>query len=181
MNHYYKSLGEDWFTFPNLYKEMVNKYDSGTFVEVGVWKGMSAAYMAVEILNSGKPITLHCVDSWEYLASQGEIPAHKFNNLYATFIHNMKPVKHIVTPVKAISWEAASQYQDNSLEFVFIDAAHDYQSVKKDLQAWYPKVAKGGTFAGHDYSWGPEVKRAVNEFFPQGIRESEGCWIHYKL
>jgi len=36
MMHYYKSLGEDWFTFPKLYTEMVNKYDSGTFVEVGV-------------------------------------------------------------------------------------------------------------------------------------------------
>lgn len=179
MNHYYQSLGENWFTYPKLYAEMVAKFDAGQFVEVGVWKGMSAAYMAVEIINSGKPIVLHCVDSWEYLKSQSEIPANKFNNLYETFLRNIDPVKSVINPIKAISWEAAEQFQDNSLEFVFIDAAHDYQSVKKDIAAWYPKVKSGGVLAGHDYSWGDQVKRAVDEVFPK-IRESEGCWIYAK-
>lgn len=180
MKHFYKSLGENWFTYPNLYTEMVNRFESGTFVEVGVWKGMSAAYMAVEIINSGKPIQLHCVDSWEYLESQSEIPEHKFSNLYQTFLNNIDPVKNVITPIKSISWEAASLYQNESLEFVFIDAAHDYESVTKDITAWFPKVKKGGVIAGHDYSWGPQVKKAVDDYMQKPVRELEGCWIFEK-
>ena len=53
MKHFYEQLGEQWFTYKTLYYSMVNKYpDNSHFVEVGVWKGMSAAYMAVEIINS---------------------------------------------------------------------------------------------------------------------------------
>jgi hypothetical protein len=49
--------------------------------------------------------------------------------------------------------------------FVYIDAAHDYDSVRDDLAAWYPKLAPGGLIGGHDYSsaW-PGVTQAVNEF-----------------
>jgi predicted O-methyltransferase YrrM len=180
MNHYYQSLGENWFTYPKLYSAMVNKYDSGLFVEVGSWKGMSASYMGVEIINSKKHIKLHCIDSWEWLSSQQEIPQKKFKGLYDTFINNIEPVKDVVLPVRGISWECADQYPDESIQFVFIDAAHDYQSVKKDLNAWWSKVAIGGTFAGHDYAWCNDVKRAVNEFFPEGIKEQEGCWIKTK-
>lgn len=57
MEHFYKTLGENWFTYPTLYSNMVEKYPTNShFVEVGTWKGMSAAYMAVEIINSGKDI-----------------------------------------------------------------------------------------------------------------------------
>ena len=34
---------------------------------------------------------------------------------------------------------------------VYLDACHTYDCVTKDLQAWFPKVKKGGVMAGHDY------------------------------
>ncbi len=182
MKHFYKSLGENWFTYPQLYSQMVQRFgDCALFVEVGTWKGMSAAYMAVEIINSGKRIDMHCVDSWAYLPTQREIKAEKFVDLYQIFLTNIEPVKQVITPVQAISWEAAERYADESCDFVFIDAAHDYTSVIKDLQAWYPKVKTGGVFAGHDYAWGVDVKRAVDEFMDgRPIRQQEGCWIFDK-
>ena len=182
MKHFYKSLGENWFTYPDLYSKMVQRFGDGAlFVEVGTWKGMSAAYMAVEIINSGKHIDLHCVDSWAYLPTQREIKADKFVDLYQIFLTNIESVKQVITPVQAISWEAAEHYADESCDFVFIDAAHDYTSVMKDLQAWYPKVKQGGVFAGHDYAWGVDVKRAVDEFMDgRPINQQEGCWIFDK-
>lgn len=179
MEHFYQKLGENWFTYPELYKEVVKKFDSGShFVEVGTWKGRSAAFMAVEIINSKKQIRFDCVDSWEYLKTQKEIPKKDFKGLYETFMHNIKPVSHIVNPIKGISWEAAQLYEDNSLDFVFIDAAHDYDSVIKDLKAWYPKVKKGGIFAGHDYLWCYEVRMAVDSIIgKEKIKQKEGCWI----
>lgn len=179
MEHFYKNLGEEWFTYPELYTYIVNKFPTNShFVEVGTWKGMSAAYMAVEIINSGKNIKFDCVDTWDFVPSQTEIPLHMFDNLYEVFLKNIEPVKHQINPVKALSWDGAAFYKDNSLDFIFIDAAHDYESVKKDINAWYPKVKKEGIIGGHDYTWCDDVRRAVNEFFKnKTIYESEGCWF----
>jgi hypothetical protein len=72
---------------------------------------------------------------------------------------------------RTTSVEAAANVPDASLDFVYLDARHDYESVIEDLVAWYPKVKPGGIFAGHDYLDGerPEglfgVKSAVDEFF----------------
>ena len=71
-------------------------------------------------------------------------------------------------------------FDDESLDFIFIDASHDYQNVYDDIKAWFPKVKKSGIISGHDYSWGEEVKKAVHDFFDPlnlKVEESEGCWI----
>ena len=153
MEHFYKTLGENWFTYPTLYSNMVEKYPTNShFVEVGTWKGMSAAYMAVEIINSNKDIKFDCIDIWDYLDTQSDIPEGSFENLYEIFLNNISPVKHIINPIRELSWDGAKHYGDKSLDFVFIDAAHDYESVKKDINAWFSKVKDGGTIAGHDYA-----------------------------
>jgi predicted O-methyltransferase YrrM len=80
------------------------------------------------------------------------------------------------------SLEAAAQFEDNSIDFVFIDAAHEYEFVKEDIAAWYPKVKPGGLFAGHDYNW-TGVHKAVSEFSQQYnkfVYSSELCWITSK-
>ena len=52
------------------------------------------------------------------------------------------------------------------LDMVYIDAKHDYESVREDISIWYEKLYEGGILAGHDYDYGryPEVTMAVNEF-----------------
>ena len=72
---------------------------------------------------------------------------------------------------RTTSSEGASRVADRTLDFVYIDARHDYQSVLEDLEAWFPKVKPGGIVAGHDYLDGTVrgtdygVKSAVDEFF----------------
>jgi hypothetical protein len=61
----------------------------------------------------------------------------------------------------------AGDYQPvASLDVVFIDALHDYESVKHDIELWWPLVRPGGYLCGHDYNhkW-PGVMRAVAERF----------------
>jgi predicted O-methyltransferase YrrM len=69
------------------------------------------------------------------------------------------------------SWDVATRYPDESIDFVFLDASHAYESISRDIDAWRPKVKRGGLLAGHDYvHWtNPEfgVVRAVNERFPR--------------
>ena len=72
---------------------------------------------------------------------------------------------------RATSVEASQRVPDRSLDFVYIDARHDYDSVLEDLEAWFPKLRPGGLMAGHDYADGefPQgvfgVKSAVDQFF----------------
>jgi hypothetical protein len=189
MKHFYENI-HGWFTFPSFYSQVANYYSSDShFVEIGVWKGKSAAFMATEIFNSEKNIKFDCVDTWEGSAEHlnpegGYFEPGLVNDkdyLYKTFLENVEPVKDIITPIRKPSLEAVNLYEDNSLDFIFIDAAHDYENVLKDIKAWYPKCKKDtGTISGHDYSWGPEVRKAVHEFFDPlnlKIKEQEGCWI----
>lgn len=189
MEHFYQNLGQDWFTYPNLYKSVVEKFNNNShFVEVGVWKGRSASFMAVEIINSCKSIKFDCVDTWEGSAEHLDESKNSYepllkekDGLYNEYLRNIEPVKHIINSIRMTSVEASKLYQDESLDFVFIDAAHDTESVKEDILHWLPKVKKGGILAGHDYSWSSEVQEAVHTFFKPGeFLESEGCWIFSK-
>jgi predicted O-methyltransferase YrrM len=171
---------EGWFDFDVLYGNIVyHACDNSHFVEVGAWKGKSTSFLAVEIINSGKKIKLDVVDTWE---GSSEHRLENNDELYLEFLKNIEPVRHVVNPIRKKSTEAAKLYEDNSLDFVFIDAAHDYENVKADITSWYPKIKIGGVIAGHDYyeSW-PEVKMAVNEFFKDSIfYPFSKSWVHRK-
>jgi predicted O-methyltransferase YrrM len=184
MEHFYNKIisNENWFDFQDIYKKMVHtSSDKSHFVEVGVWKGMSACYMAVEIINSGKNIKFDCVDTWEFFDWFTDISKESFEGLYDTFLDNIEPVKDYVNVVKKISWEAALDYEDESLDFIFIDASHDYESVKKDINSWLPKLKINGLIAGHDYYHIP-VSMAVNEILGvENIIPTISCWTYKKV
>jgi hypothetical protein len=184
MDHIYQNpeFGQEWFTYPNLYKSVVLLFPSGSkFVEVGSWKGKSSAFMAVEIANSEKNIEFYCVDHWigsieHYDRSLGtyEPEIHK---LYQTFINNMKPLESYYKPMRMTSLEASNHFEDQSLDFVFIDASHEYEDVCNDIDAWMSKVKNGGFIAGHDYcDYFDGVKQAVNQKI-NNFSVSESCWI----
>lgn len=186
LDHFYfdDAMGENWFTFPNLYRSMVEKFPSGSrFVEVGVWKGKSAAFMCVEIRNSNKIIDFTCVDHWNGSIEHQEKNAHELPDLYDIYTENMTPVKGLYRDLKIPSLQAAATFEDESLHFVFIDASHEYDDVVADIKAWLPKMKKGGVIAGHDcYPNNPYfggVYRAVCDTLGEGnFKVSEDCWIY---
>jgi SAM-dependent methyltransferase len=182
MEHFYNNIGEDWFSYPNLYKSIVeNNQDGAHIVEIGSWKGRSASFMAVEIINSNKNIKFDCVDTWEGSIEHKTYDVITEEKLYDIFLSNIEPVKHIVNPVRMTSIEASKLYDDNSLDFVFIDASHEYEDVKQDILAWLPKVKIGGILAGHDYDTFEGVNRAVNEIFNiNDLELSDYCYIYKK-
>lgn len=186
MEHFYQNI-QGWFTFPKLYSEVARTFNNDSkLVEVGVWKGTSVAYLAVEIINQGKSIKIDCIDTFEGTPEDGHLddPIIQSGTLYEHFIENMKPVLHLINPIRSTSVDASKQYEDNSIDFIFIDASHDYDNVLADIKIWYPKVKSGGVISGHDYSWGPGVRKAVDEFFDDKkdhtFKEDEGCWIILK-
>ena len=49
------------------------------------------------------------------------------------------------------AFRAVTRFEDNSIDFVYVDARHDYKGVLEDLRLYWPKVRQGGILAGHDY------------------------------
>ena len=166
MEHFY----EDVYGFSQgdifaLYKKMVEKFSSGShFVEVGTFLGKSAVYMAVEIINSGKLIKFDCIDHWLGSEEHKDNDKVDVDNLYEDFLKNIEPVKGIIKRVRVDSISASKLYKPNSLDFIFIDASHDEQSVKADLTYWMPRLKEDGIIAGDDIG-NEGVANAVKWFF----------------
>lgn len=63
------------------------------------------------------------------------------------------------------SVEMARHIPNTTLRFVYVDADHSYEGVKRDIEAWHMKLVPGGIMAFHDYESAQYgVKRAVTEF-----------------
>lgn len=157
--------------------------DHAHFVEIGSWKGRSSVYMAVEIFNSQKYIKFDCVDTWEGSEEHLNPRSSNFkkeledkNWLYKEFLKNIEPVKNIINPIRTTSLKASRLYEDRFVDFVFIDASHDYENVKIDIDSWYPKVKIGGFIGGHDYPHWKGVKKAVDEFLEKDFIKKENIF-----
>ena len=78
------------------------------------------------------------------------------------------------------SINASKQFEKESIDFVFIDGDHSYESVKNDIKYWEPKVKENGLIIGHDYNWG-NVARAVGECFTEVWIMSDNVWAASKI
>lgn len=142
----------------------------GTRPVIGVEVGTSSGVNALEVLGEWKELTkLVCVDSYPVYSDFSTELAQRC--LLFCAIGNFIPNPRAYLRIKD-SVAAANDFSDGSLDFVYIDANHSYQFVKRDIDAWCPKVRKGGIIGGHDFDWmdaayGYEyaVKRAVVEVF----------------
>lgn len=168
--HYEKADG--FFNFGAFYERVAHALkDGAVIVEVGVYKGKSALYLAERLEQMGKRVTFYLVDHFQGSAEHDITP----EQLWAEFRANIEPMRGAFHVHRMESTTAAQQFADGSLDFVFIDAAHDYDSVKADIAAWLPKVKKGGLLAGHDYHH-PPVAQAVDEAFADVHRYEGTCW-----
>jgi predicted O-methyltransferase YrrM len=121
--------------------------DGATVVEIGSWKGRSTVAIA-SALPPGA--TLRAVDTfggdpaWDRF---GEIDQQsvlgEFRRSTAAFAN--------VSATVGRSVETARTIADGTLDWVFIDALHDFRNVLRDIRAWAPKLRPGGLLSGHDY------------------------------
>lgn len=76
----------------------------------------------------------------------------------------------LIEMIRKKSLDAVRDFQDESLDFVYLDANHRYSHVLDDLNSWWSKVKPGGLLCGHDYQNSSEngsiieVKSAVTKF-----------------
>jgi len=130
--------------------------------------GVAESLFSRDLLSSGKLSKLYLVDNWGYIPDtrgDGNFPQEWHDKNYAAAFERMKPFGDRAIFLKGMTLDMANQVPDNSLDFLYHDAAHDYVSVLRDLGAWWHKVKVGGIFSFHDYAnedYG--VTKAVHDF-----------------
>jgi hypothetical protein len=185
-----------FFNSQAIYDLAIQDFDKsqsthGVFVEIGAYLGRSTAYLASKICS--RPISLFVVDVWRgplNTATQSDLVQSMLSmqvndDLFPVFLDNMEKcgLIHSMMPLRMRSTEAAMIFREESVDFCFIDGAHDYVSVKEDIATWYPKVRSGGLIGGDDYGGEyPGVDLAVNEHFQPlgGVSLDERCWYFHK-
>lgn len=174
---------DGWFDFEKFYSKIAeNCSNRDILIEIGSWCGKSACFMAETLKKLKKYPKFYCIDNFE--GSYNE-PEHKNyiksiggpNQLLIKFLNNINTAKvsKYIHTLKMTSEEASLLFDNEEVNFVFIDASHDYDSVNKDIQLWKPKIKKGGILAGHDIAWNP-VESAVLNNFKEYTREGS-CWL----
>jgi hypothetical protein len=114
--------------------------------EIGVEQGLYS-----EILCKANPkLELYCIDSWQVYEGYKDFTIQTtLDKAEADTRKRLAPYNcHII---KDWSIEAVKKFEDNLLDFVYIDGNHDFQNVTNDIYEWSKKVRKGGIISGHDY------------------------------
>jgi hypothetical protein len=128
-------------------KILNNNNLKGKGVEIGVYKGEFSKH----ILKNWEG-TLYMVDPWRYIQGYEDIlNKSNLNEIFYEALKNTEKYNNRAITIRCYSHQAVELFEDNSLDFVYIDGDHSYKSVKRDLELWFPKLRKGGLFAGHDY------------------------------
>ncbi len=165
-----------------LYKLLPPEFTSA---EVGVAEG----YFSADILSWGA-LKHYMVDAWQQLVQSGDGGFDQEwhdNNYYAAFSRVAKFGERAIV-LRGLSDHMAHEIIDGTLDFCYIDGDHSYNGVKRDINAFWPKLKSGGIMAFHDFdnpAYG--VKAAVLEFchnnkitvnhIPEDSEVDAGAWV----
>lgn len=137
-------------------------------VEVGSWKGFTTSVLAKSVADYHGSV--FAVDHWRGTEDTWNYDIAKTYDIYSVFRRNMVSLGlwDTVHPLVMDSQTASQIFADGMLDFVFIDADHRHDYIKKDILSWLPKLRNGGILYGHDcegyYSEYPEeVRKMIDE------------------
>ena len=137
--------------------------------EIGVWKGD----FSKEIIKKN-PSKLYLIDPWKsitdipdrwHAAPQDEMDAI-YNSVSSAFDSDDR-----VQIIRKLSDDAASDIEDGSIDWIYIDGNHSYDFVKSDLENWWPKLKSGGALCGDDYQEGKYQLESLDFGIVQAVDE----------
>lgn len=169
---------QGWGSDDPLLTEAVRVLRPALICEVGSWKGRSAINMARAAKEHGINTEILCVDTWLgssehwlYKNSPDFFASLQIRNgmpqLYFTFLANVvrAGMSDLITPFPTTSETAASILTSLGIKFdlIYIDAAHEYESVKRDISLYLDLLSDDGLLIGDDYIVWEGVTRAAND------------------
>lgn len=126
------------------------------FKELGFTKGAEIGtdrgLYAEEICKNNPGVKLYCIDPWKiYPDNTDYLDQHLLDKNYYFAKRRLAPYN--VEIIKKSSMDVIKDFEDNSLDFVYIDANHNFKYALEDINEWSKKVRPGGIVSGHDYIW----------------------------
>lgn len=115
--------------------------------EIGVAKGRHAKLLAL----ANPEATIYCIDPWRVYDGYDEpyTPA-MMEEIYTGARNRLRNTRCVI--MRQSSMEAVKDFEDESLDFAYIDGNHEFQHVTNDIAEWSKKVREGGIIAGHDFT-----------------------------
>jgi hypothetical protein len=178
-----------WFSYQSLYDEVVDKLpENSDVIEVGSWMGKSTNYFVNKVKEKNKKVRFTAIDTFK--GSEGyDGLLHRTilepfdGDLYTEFSDNSLMMGNFdsINIIKDTSESSRNLFLNNSQDFIMIDAGHEYEDVKQDIQSWFYKLKPGGIIAGDDYGTNlfGGLTQAVDEYFYNQVETREG-WVWYR-
>lgn len=161
----------------------IGEYLNGLGLEgSGAEIGVKAGFFSNHLLATWKGSRLYSIDPWSWepgdnyvdKANVSQEEHEEFRELAESLLAQHAGRSRVL---RLSSDRAYQVFAKESLDFVYLDARHDYQSVRSDILRWWSRIRRGGILAGHDYLDGhlPQgefgVKMAVDEFAESVLAE----------
>lgn len=133
-----------------VWRYFMEKYNCQKIAEVGVFEGFN-----FNLMIEHSPEVAVGVDMWidDGVVARNDCgyPQEILNGMYNSVLESIKD-KPFARIMRMYTVDAAKFFPDEYFDLVYVDADHSYQGCKEDLEAWWPKVKKGGFFTGDDYT-----------------------------
>lgn len=117
--------------------------------EIGTFKGDFA-----EFILKMEPSTLHLIDPWVSImdipARWHAIPQSEMDEIKQS-VNDRFSVDARVDIIEKYSTDALDDFEDNSLDWIYLDANHSYSFIQQDLENWWYKLKPGGYLCGNAY------------------------------
>ncbi len=142
----------------DMLAQLMGEIGYKTGAEIGVLRG---AYSRT-LCNAMPGLKIKCIDPWIAFRRNSQTRTERY---FHWACRRLRPYNAEI--IRKPSMEAVREVPDKSLDFVYIDAMHEFDPVMLDLIYWSDKVRVGGMIAGHDYSppsWCNGVIPAVNTY-----------------
>lgn len=189
MKHsYFKIPG--WFNYSETYDIIADKIaDDGKIVEIGSFYGRSTSYLATTLFNSGKEnVKIYAVDTFAGSSEHANLDIPR--DFLPEFRENLKFFigREMVIPVQGRSDEPEilERFEKESIDYIMVDGAHEYEPVVDDITNWWPKLKPNGVMFGDDYGL-EAVSTATRKALPAvgsemiGVNSSqEQTWMSSK-
>lgn len=162
----------------------LNKLECKTGIEIGVRNGGNLRQLSHNnVFSKGKLVGLDC---WREVSDEPTFNDKNYGqdalDKQYTSVVSLFAAYPWIEIVRDFSVEGSARFEDGYFDFIYIDAAHDYKNVKKDVEAWWPKLKSGGVFSGHDYFPDHRVWRGVEVGVYKAVNEfaaSQGTEVHH--
>lgn len=147
-----------WFGNGEQLEKIINNHKPKVVIEVGSWLGTSTRFLAE------RSEKVYAIDTWQGSPQEEDVMNNpRLPYLYQQFLSNVihSDLTEKIIPIKLTSLEASKALKVKA-NLIYIDGAHDTNSVVQDIIAWYPHLDNNGIMCGDDWLC-PTVREAVTQ------------------